>query len=133
MLTKETAKMLGPIDVAGFLIGELPLAAFHLLADLEPLLALEAVQQDAPERLVEILAQAGDDFFEEIVLHGAGAAAQFLFLEVGGQDLVDGVRVREGDEGEVLGDVFPVVDEQGFDVVGDGEADGGAGVECFFL
>lgn len=41
--------------------------------------------------------------------------------------------MRKGKELERLGDVFPVVDEKAFEVVGDGDADGGAGEEGLFL
>lgn len=49
------------------------------------------------------------------------------------QDLVDGVDMRQRDELVILGDVLPVVDEHGLEMVGHGQLYGGPVVEVVLL
>lgn len=103
--------MLNPIDITRPLPLPLGPPALPEPTDIEKLLALEAVQQDAAEALVEILLEAGDDFLEDVGLGGAGSALGQLVLEVGGQDGVGGHFGGEWDELQVFRHVLPVVDE----------------------
>jgi UDP-2,3-diacylglucosamine pyrophosphatase LpxH len=91
------------------------------------------VQQEAPESLVEIISETGDRFLQDV--HGSTArlAVRALMCEVVVQDFVDGMHMRKGDELMILGDVFPIVDEQGFDVVGDRNLDRWPIIEVLFL
>lgn len=125
--------MLRPINVPGPLPLPLPAPALPEPTDLEKLFALEAVQQDAAEALVEVVADAGDDLVEDVGVGGARAALRQLGGVVGGQDGVGGRAGWERHQLQVFRHVLPVVDEERFEVVGDVEPDGGAGGEGFFL
>lgn len=132
--TEQPTQMLRPIDIAHPFPSLEPLPpAVHRRADLVILLPLEPVQQDPAEALLEIILHPHDHFFEQIGLRGAEAAAALGLVEVGVEDAVDRVRRGQRDQGEGFGDVFPVVHKDGFEVVREGEADGGAGEEGVFL
>lgn len=57
----------------------------------------------------------------------------FFFIEVLVDDVVCGSGGWERDKEAGFGDVFPVVDQEVLEVVGEGKADGGAGGEGVFL
>ena len=108
-------------------------SSLHGLKDFEPLLPFETIEQDAPETAIEVLFEAFDDFLEELPVGGVDAFGLFAEL-VFGEDVSDGgARMGKGDQLQVLGDVFPVVDEEGFEGFGGGEVDGGTDVEGVFL
>jgi hypothetical protein len=48
-------------------------------------------------------------------------------------DFGDGKLVRDWHELVVPGDILPIVNEHGLDVVGHGDSDRGTLVKCFFL
>lgn len=125
--------MLGAINVSRSFALPFPGTGFPELSDFEKLFAFEPIQQDPPEALFKVLLDAYDDFLEEIGVRGAESAFAFFFVKVRVEDDVDGGLGRKWDKGEILGDVLPVVDQDGFEVVGNEEADRRARVECFFL
>lgn len=126
--------MLRPIHIPHALPPlKLPPSPIHRRANLIILLPLEPIQQNPAEALLEVILHPHDDFLEQIGFRGAQAAVALGFVEVGVQDAVDRVRGGERDQREGFGDVFPVVHEDGFQVVRQGEADGGAGEEGVFL
>lgn len=91
------------------------------------------VKQDATEALVKVLAESGNGLLHDIERGAIGVAVGALVVEVRLQDLVDGVRVRQGQDLLVLGDVLPVVDEDGLQVVRQVKLDRRPGVECILL
>ena len=93
------------------------------VADVEILLALEAVEKDAAEALSEVLLQPGDDLLQNVRFGRSLAALELLFLVVLVEDLIVRDLGRQRDEEEVLGDVFPVVDQDRLQVVGAWDAD----------
>ncbi len=109
--TKKPTQMLNPINITSPL--PLPLGPPTLPepTDIKKLLALEAVQQDAAEALVEVLLEAGDDLLEDVGVGGAGPALGQLVVEVGGQDGVGGRFGGQRHELQVFRHVLPVVDE----------------------
>lgn len=131
--TKESTEMFGTVDVSNGLALPFPTALFHGLPGLEILLALEPVQQDASQGLFEILLHPRHHLFEQVGLRGSRRAQSLGFVEVGRQDLVGGMERRERDESELAGDVFPVIDQKGLQVVGKFDDGRGLRVNRFFL
>lgn len=104
-----------------------------MLDDVRVLLALEPVEQHPPQGDIEILLHSRHDLFQEIHVRRAGEPLLLLLFEILVEDRVDRFLRGERHEGEVLGDFFPVVDEEGFDVVRDGDLDHWPVLERFFL
>lgn len=131
--TEETKQMLAAVDVDEILAGLVAVALRDELVHFHVLVPLEAVQKDATEGFVEVLLDAGDAFFEDVGVGGAGATGhvlggRVLLQELGGGDC-------GGNHRELLlfGDLLPVVDENGFQLIGDKESDGWTADEVFFL
>ena len=126
--------MLRAINIANeALPRKFPLAFLHRLTRLEILLSLKTIQQDASQASLEIVFHAHDDLLQEIRFCGAEPTLALFLFEIGVQDAVDRVRGRQRDEGHALGDVFPIIDENRFEMVGKGEADCWTAKEGFFL
>lgn len=83
------------------------------------------VEEDPGERPLKVLSKTSKSLLKNIRKRGALFAMGPLVSEVIINNLVDGVRMRDGNELVVLGDVLPVVYENGLDVVGDREFDRG--------
>jgi hypothetical protein len=130
--TEQTSEMLPAIYVAGRLF--LPVGPHDvnvLLPQVGVLVALEGVEQDLADRVVEVANHARDEFLEDVLV--GALALRPLVCCVVGEDLADRSLGWQVDEGEVLGHELPVVDEKGFEDVRDGNADFGARVEGLFL
>lgn len=121
--------MLRAIHVASALPFPLPHAMFIQFPDFEKLLALETVEQDPSEALFKILFDARNNLFKQVRLGRSQTALALLFVKIRRQDLIDGMGRRERDEGEILGDILPVIDKDRFHVVRDDDTDRGARVE----
>lgn len=91
------------------------------------------VQKDAAEALIEVLTQSGDGLLKHIKRGGALGTVGTLVLEIVVENLIDRVRVWKGNQLLVLGDILPVIDEQGLDVIRDWKLDGGATVKVVLL
>lgn len=91
------------------------------------------VQQDATQALVKVLEQAGDCLLQNLERRGALHVLGALVREVVVEDLGDGLLVGEGHKLLVLGDVLPVVDQEGLEMVGDRNLDRRATVEGVLL
>lgn len=113
--------------------GMLAQARSHTLTNRRRKLRHSPVEKDPRQRPLKVLAQSGKGLLEYVGDSRVLAAPWALVGEVVGEDLGDGMRVRDGHQLVVFGDVLPVVDEDGLDVVRDGELDGGAGVEALVL
>ena len=76
------------------------------------------VQQETAEAFVKVAEQALDGLFQD--LHGSGSlyALGSLLFQIIVQDLGNRVRMRHGDQLLALGDILPVVDKQGFEMIG---------------
>ncbi len=80
--------MLCAIDICNLLIFQRPslkllLACFHSLVQAKILLALESIEQQLAQALVEVVSCALHDLFEEVGLCGTKAALPFFFFKVG--------------------------------------------------
>lgn len=125
--------MLAAVHVRERLAGILAVAGLDVLVHAVKLRALEAVEQDAAERLVEVLLDAGDDFFEDIGIGGTGPPGCTLGGVVLVEKLGDGCLGGHRHELLLFGHLFPVVDEDGFEGVGNEEPDGWSSDEFVFL
>lgn len=103
--------MLGAVHVPRAFALPFTHAILPKLANFKELLALKAIEKDSTETFSEILLHACHDFFEQIGFSGSKAAFALLFVEIVRQDLVDRRFRGERDEGEVLGDILPVINE----------------------
>lgn len=91
------------------------------------------VEEDAAEGLLEVLLHARHGLLEDIKVRRLRITVGALRDQIVVDDLVDGVRVRKGDQLVVLRHVLPVVDKDGLDVIRDWKFDRGAGVKAIFL
>lgn len=132
-LTKQPAQMLGAVHVSNAFTFPLSNAVFPHLSDFEKLLTLEAVEKDPSQALFKILSHARHHLFEQIRLRRPEPALTLFFVKIRGQNLVDGMGRRERDEGEILGDILPIIDKDRFQVIRHDDADRGPRVERFFL
>lgn len=114
--TEQTGQMLGAISIQRTLSGQITGIALPFLAEEAELLAFELVEQDLVEGLVEVLSDAGGHFVEDIIIHRR-CAARFFLVDVFIDDSTHGVFRRQSHYLAVFGDVFPVIDQQGFQVV----------------
>lgn len=81
------------------------------------------VQENSAEALVKVLAQSGDGLLQYIKRSRALNAVGALIDKVVIQDLVDWMRMRQGNQLLVLGDVLPIVNQKTLDVIWDRELD----------
>lgn len=137
-LTKQSQKMLPTVDIAHRFAREaLPISwflwAFDPLMDVEILVALEAVQQDAAQCLVEILLNALNNLLQNVCIGAARNALCPFLLFVPLEDGCYCILAWKGDEVEVLSNLLPVVNEQRLELVGHWDADSWSGAECFLL
>ena len=121
--------MLATVVVARSLV----VVVLPLLDHFRVLCALEGVQEQATEAVIEVVAQAFDKFFEKIGIGGASGTPPTLDSVVVGENDIDRLLRRQGDEKKVLCDVLPVVDEDRLEEVGKRNADFWTGVVGIFL
>lgn len=96
------------------------------------LFALELVQQDLFECFIKVLFNTRRSFLENVELDGV-SAVWTLLGDVSIDDLADGEFGRESDHLAVFGDILPVIDKEGLEVIRDEDFDRGAGVEGVLL
>lgn len=125
--------MLCTIAISRVLASPFSLAGFPKLTRLKVLLTFKTVEQDSSYAHLKILPDTVNNLLEQIGLRRAEVAVSFFLIEIQGHDLVDGIFCGERDEGQILGDVLPVIDENGFKGVGEGYADRGSRVESLLL
>lgn len=126
--TEKTEEMLGAVDVDGATV----LFAGVFFAEGTVLRTLVVVEQDLVKHDIKVLEQTDVDLVEAGTLDAAGALGN-LFLAVVIPDLANGARGRESNNGGILADTLPVVDDEGLQVVGQGEADRRAVVKLLLL
>lgn len=83
--------MLTPVQIAQRLPSVLSMSTLDPLVHFVELLALEAVQQDAAERFVEIFAHTCDHFFQDIGVSAAAATVCGFGFVVFVKEQVDGL------------------------------------------
>ena len=108
-LTEQSQQMLAAVHVAKSLASMLAVAGIDLLVHLVELLPLEAVEQDTAEGLVEVLLDAGNDFFEDVGIRRARSSMSALGFVVLVQELRDGCWRGHRRELLFFGDLLPVV------------------------
>lgn len=86
------------------------------------------IQQYPAQSLFKVLSESSNDLFKYVHACRALFTMSPLAGEVVVQNLIDRFCVRKGYELIVLGDVLPVIYQQGLDVVGHGEVDHGFAV-----
>ena len=101
--------------------------------DFVVLLALKAVEQYTADTFVKILFTASNHFLQEVRFGGSETTFVFLLFEIRSQNLVHRVFRRKRYERHILGDILPVVDEKGFEMIRYMYTHRGTQIEIFFL
>jgi len=71
------------------------------------------IKQDTSQASVEVYPNSGKNFLEDVGVRASLMTARLLVVHVVGQDLLDRMGVRKGNQLLVLGHVFPVVNKNG--------------------
>lgn len=115
--------MLGAISLQRTLASQIAGVALPLLAEEAELLTFELVEQDFIEGLVEVLSDAGGHLVEDVIINRR-CAARFFLVDVFINDGTHGVFRWQRHHLAVFGDVLPVIDQEGFQVVREDQLDG---------
>lgn len=88
-------------------------------AYLAQLHALEAVEEDLADSLLKVQLQSAAELEKQVGIGAAGAAVGSLFVVVGVDDVVGGGLRWQRHKKQGLGDILPVIDEKGLELIGD--------------
>lgn len=130
--TKQTSQMLRAVGVQRTLACQVARAALPHIVEETELLALELVEQDFLEGLVEVLFDARSYFVEDVIICRC-CAMRFFLADVLRDDAFHGVFSWQSNHLAVFGDVLPVIDQKRLQVVRKDQLDSGFGVEGLLL
>lgn len=91
------------------------------------------VEENSTQALFEILLQASHGLLKDIHAGRAFLTISTFICKIVIQDLLNGVCVRQWNKLLVLGDVLPVINQEGFQVVWHDQFDGWARMESILL
>ena len=132
-LTKQPQQMLPTIDIRKSLARQVARRILNPLMDIIKLIPLKSIEQNPAQTAVKILLEAGNDLFKNIGFCAARPPFRLLGLEVLVQDNAGGFGGGQMDQLQVFGDVFPVINHEGFEAVRHVDFDGAPGLERLFL
>jgi len=105
----------------------------ELLVPVKILVPLEPIKKNASESFVEVLLDAGNNFFEDVGICRARAAMCHFGLLILVEELRDGDGSGSWRDFVLLGDFLPIVYEDGFESVWDEDLDSRSAHELLFL
>lgn len=115
--------MFSPIDFGNLFTGQGSCCGFDSVVDFKELLPFKAIEQHTAERPVEVVLQSLDDFFQHVSVGAAWPALRPFERGVVIQDGQCRRLRRHACQLQVLGNILPVVDQDGLQFVGNGDTD----------
>ena len=131
--TKKAEQVFATIDIRKRLASQVRSRVFHFGSNVIQLFTLEPVQENPPQRPVEVLLQTLDNFLKDVVLHTGEFSLLFLSFQVLVKNHTSRLLRRQLHDLEIFGNVLPIVDQEAFQPVWHRDPYSTAGLEDLLL